>query len=84
MREHIDGCHKESKSCATYPEHSTAHLNNIANITFNDIMTPQKRKNKREEDSQEDHKIHFFLNQANKSTIVEKQIEPNESKKLNK
>ena len=39
MRENIDGCHKESKSCATYPEHSTAHFNNVANITVDSDNT---------------------------------------------
>ena len=51
MQEHIDSYNKEPKRFAVYLEQNTAHLNNIANITFNDIMTPQKRQNKREEDS---------------------------------
>ena len=58
MQEHIDSFHKESESCAAYPEHSTTHFNNVANITVDsDIITPHKKQNGGGEDSQEDHQI---------------------------
>ena len=48
-QEHIDSCHKESESCAAYPENSTVHLNNAANITVDiDSITQQRKKWERE------------------------------------
>ena len=48
-QEHIDSCHKEYESCAAYPENSTAHLNNAANITVDiDSITQQRKKWERE------------------------------------
>ena len=35
MQNYIDSCHKESEICAAYPEQSTAHFENVANITIN-------------------------------------------------
>ena len=49
MQEHIDSCHKKSESHASYPEHGTAHFNNVANITANsDSKTHNKKKKWRE------------------------------------
>ena len=46
------------KECEAYPENNTLHSENVANITINsDSVTPQKKKNGREEDHQEDHQI---------------------------
>ena len=60
LRTYIDSCHKESERCAVYPEHSTEYFNNFENITANSYsVTPQKKKNGREEYCQENHKIHF-------------------------
>ena len=63
MQEHIDSFHKESESRAAYPEHSTTHFNNIANITVDsDIITPHKKQNGREENIQKDRDILFDKN----------------------
>ena len=49
MLEHIDSLRKESESCAAYPENSTTHLNNAANITVDiDSITQQRKKWERE------------------------------------
>ena len=65
IREHIDSCYKGSKSCAEYLEHSTAHFNNVANITIDsDSITPKNKKNWREENSQKDHEILFNENEG--------------------
>ena len=71
----------ESEIRASYPEQSTAHYNNVANITIgSDSTTPQKKKNGREEDCQEDRqeyrKIPSNKNGESKSMITIKKIEP--------
>ena len=49
MQEYIDSCHKESKSHTVYQKHSTAHFNNVGNITIDtDSRTQQKKQNGRE------------------------------------
>ena len=41
VREHTDGCHKESEIRTAYLEHNPAHFNNVANITVNgDSINP--------------------------------------------
>ena len=41
----IDSFHKESERHAAYPEQSTAHFENVANITVDSIsIIPQKIK----------------------------------------
>ena len=51
LRTYIDSCHKESEIHAVYPQHITVHFENVANITVDSgIVTPQKKKNGREED----------------------------------
>ena len=83
MREQIDSCHKESKSCATYPEHSTAHLNNIAKITLDsDIITPQKKQNRIKKNIHKDNDTPLEKNGANKSIIARKTIGPNAIKTI--
>ena len=78
MQEHIDSCHKESESSEVYPEHSTAHFNNVTNITVDsDSIIPQKKQNGREENVQKDHEIPFNKNEANKSIIENETIVPN-------
>ena len=75
MQEHIGGCHKESESSEVYPEHSTAHFNNVANITVNiDSITLKNKQNKREEYRQKDFHISFDKNEENKSIIASKTI----------
>ena len=83
LQTYIDGCHKESERCAAYPEQSTAHFNNVVNITVDsDSITPQKGKNGREEDRQEYRQIPFDKNVENNSIIVSEAIEPNTSKSI--
>ena len=44
LQTYIDGCQKESERRAAYPEHSAAHLNNVANINGNiDSITSKKK-----------------------------------------
>ena len=38
LQKYIDGCHKESERRATYPEQSTPHFENIANITVDSTI----------------------------------------------
>ena len=72
---YIDSCHKEPERHATYPEHSTAHFNNVANITVNiDSITLKNKQNKREEYRQKDFHISFDKNEENKSIIASKTI----------
>ena len=48
------------KELAAYLEQNTLHFENIANITEDsDIISPNKKKNGREEDSQQIFKITF-------------------------
>ena len=83
MREHIDSCQKEFKISAVYPEHSTAHLNNIANITIeSDSITPKNEKNGREENSQKYQNIPFDKNEAKNSIIASETILPNASETI--
>ena len=83
MREHIDSCHKYSKSSAAYPENGTANFNNVANITVDsDSITPQKKKNEKEENIQKYHDIYFDKNESNKSIIDRKKIAPNADKTI--
>ena len=72
-------------------EQSTAHLNNVANITVDiNIIILNKKQNEREEDCkedrqedrQEDRNIPFDKNDENKSTISSKTIEPSTSNKI--
>ena len=45
LQKFIDSCQKESKRHTAYPEQSTAHFNNVANITVDiDSIAPQKKK----------------------------------------
>ena len=53
LQNYIDSCHKESERHAAYPEHITAHFNNVENITVNSDSITHRRKNGREEDCQE-------------------------------
>ena len=54
MWDYIDSCHKESERRATYPEHSTAYVENVANTTVNSAsVIPQEKYNGGEEDCQE-------------------------------
>ena len=83
LRTYIDICHKESEICAAYTEHSTAHFNNIAKIDVDyDIITPQKKKNGREEDINEDRQIPFDKNEENMIIIANETIEPNACKTI--
>ena len=38
MKSYIDNCHKESERRASYPKHSTAHFENVANITIDSAI----------------------------------------------
>ena len=95
-REFIDSFHKEPESCAAYLEQNNANFNSVANITVDsDSTTLQKKKNQREEDSQEYRMIAFSenarqeyrmipfdKNEANKSIISSKKIETNGRKTI--
>ena len=49
LRTYVDSFYKESERRSEYPEQSTAHFNNVPNITIDiDSITPQKKKNGRE------------------------------------
>ena len=53
MKNYIDNCYKESERRAAYPEQSTVHLENIANITFDShSVIPQEKQNGSEKDCQ--------------------------------
>ena len=55
LQNYIDSCYRESERRASYSEKSTAHFNNVANITGDrDSITPQKKKNGGEGAFQED------------------------------
>ena len=85
MQEHIDNCHKKSESRVAYPEHSTAHLNNVANITVDsDGTTPRKKHNRREENNQKYHDIPWEKNEANKSIIASEKLCQTRAKQLKK
>ena len=44
MQIYIDTCDKEPEKCEVYLEQSTAHLENVANITADiDIVIPQEK-----------------------------------------
>ena len=71
MREHIDSCHKQFESHATYAEHINSHVNNVANVTIDsDGITLQKKKYGKERNIQKDNDIYFKENEPNKSIIV--------------
>ena len=83
MQTYINRCHKESERHAAYPEQSTEHFNNFANITVNgDSITPQKDQILREEDHQEYCQTLFNKNEENKSIISSKTIESNANNKI--
>ena len=53
MREHIDVFHKESEKRAAYPEQSTAHFEDVANITvYSASVITQEKQNGSELDCQ--------------------------------
>ena len=53
MQERIDSFHKESERHAAYPEQSTAHFEDVANITFDSAsVIPQGTLNSNQEDRQ--------------------------------
>ena len=69
---------KELERRAEYPELNTLHLETFANITINiDNVNPQKKKNGKEEDHQEDCQIPKDKNEESKSTNASKTVEPN-------
>ena len=48
MQTYIDSCYKEPEKCEVYLEQSTAHLENVANITADiDILITQEKKRQR-------------------------------------
>ena len=46
MWEHVDICHKYSEICAAYPKQSTAHFEDVANITVDSasVITQEKKR----------------------------------------
>ena len=73
LKTYIGSCHKESERCAEYPENSTKHLNNVANITVDIVSISQKKKQIKIE---EDRDIPFYKNEENRSIIANETIEP--------
>ena len=81
LKTYIESCHKESERCAAYLEQNTLHSEIASDIAINsDSITPQKKKNDREEYRQEDHQMPFNENDANKSKNVSRKV--NTSKKI--
>ena len=50
MQEYIDSCHKESGKCAAYPEQSTAHFEDVFNITVDSSSVLVQEKQNGSED----------------------------------